>query len=367
MYNKNINLNLYKTFYDVAKSESISEAAKKTFTSQPAISKSIKKLEETLNVKLFYRNLDGIKLTSEGEKLLFYVEEAFNNLLVGERNITENEKLQSGKLTIGVPSQIGTFFVFDSISKFHKIYPNIEITIISSSTKSLLKKLKLHEIDFIIDSSPINDVQEDVIIRPLKKVDNCFIVSKKYEDKMIESLTYTLTSINGIDSIKLLVDGKELKKLPNSNKLLPTFLDKSYGINKIYEITNVGNIDSYTVYFVNNVNDNKYYIPVTKYVNDYKQDKIRIIIDELASSFTYQSNLSSFLNENTKLLNYEVIDKQIKLNFNDMIFSDITNNDILEEVVYTICLSINDSIDIDSVVFLANDREILKKNISDLK
>lgn len=192
-------------------------------------------------------------------------------------------------------------------------------------------------------------------------------IDKKYEDKMIESLTYTLTSINGIDSIKLLVDGKELKKLPNSNKLLPTFLDKSYGINKIYEITNVGNIDSYTVYFVNNVNDNKYYIPVTKYVNDYKQDKIRIIIDELASSFTYQSNLSSFLNENTKLLNYEVIDKQIKLNFNDMIFSDITNNDILEEVVYTICLSINDSIDIDSVVFLANDREILKKNISDLK
>lgn len=184
MYNKNINLNLYKTFYDVAKSESISEAAKKTFTSQPAISKSIKKLEEILNVKLFYRNLDGIKLTSEGEKLLFYVEEAFNNLLVGERNITENEKLQSGKLTIGVPSQIGTFFVFDSISKFHKIYPNIEITIISSSTKSLLKKLKLHEIDFIIDSSPINDVQEDVIIRPLKKVDDCFIVSKKYEDQI---------------------------------------------------------------------------------------------------------------------------------------------------------------------------------------
>lgn len=200
MYNKNINLNLYKTFYDVAKSESISEAAKKTFTSQPAISKSIKKLEETLNVKLFYRNLDGIKLTSEGEKLLFYVEEAFNNLLVGERNITENEKLQSGKLTIGVPSQIGTFFVFDSISKFHKIYPNIEITIISSSTKSLLKKLKLHEIDFIIDSSPINDVQEDVIIRPLKKVDNCFIVSKKYEDKI-----KNIKSLNDIENYPLIL------------------------------------------------------------------------------------------------------------------------------------------------------------------
>lgn len=228
MYNKNINLNLYKTFYDAAKSESISEAAKKTFTSQPAISKSIKKLEETLNVKLFYRNLDGIKLTSEGEKLLFYVEEAFNNLLVGERNITENEKLQSGKLTIGVPSQIGTFFVFDSISKFHKIYPNIEITIISSSTKSLLKKLKLHEIDFIIDSSPINDVQEDVIIRPLKKVDNCFIVSKKYEDK-----------IKNIKSLKDIENYPLILPVPNtSNRSNLDLLFEKSGIKP----TNVMNI-----------------------------------------------------------------------------------------------------------------------------
>ena len=228
MYNKNINLNLYKTFYDVAKSESISDAAKKTFTSQPAISKSIKKLEETLNVKLFYRNLDGIKLTSEGEKLLFYVEEAFNNLLVGERNITENEKLQSGKLTIGVPSQIGTFFVFDSISKFHKIYPNIEITIISSSTKSLLKKLKLHEIDFIIDSSPINDVQEDVIIRSLKKVDNCFIVSKKYEDK-----------IKNIKSLKDIENYPLILPVPNtSNRSNLDLLFEKSGIKP----TNVMNI-----------------------------------------------------------------------------------------------------------------------------
>jgi germination protein M len=275
------------------------------------------------------------------------------------------------------PNDLETVYLLDSNDYVARV-------LISASNDSIISKATS-----LIDALTIGGKKENVIPNGFRSIipsgtkvidieleDGVLIINfskdildidKKYEDKMIESLTYTLTSINGIDSIKLLVDGKELKKLPNSNKLLPTFLDKSYGINKIYEITNVGNIDSYTVYFVNNVNDNKYYIPVTKYVNDYKQDKIRIIIDELASSFTYQSNLSSFLNENTKLLNYEVIDKQIKLNFNDMIFSDITNNDILEEVVYTICLSINDSIDIDSVVFLANDREILKKNISDLK
>ncbi len=275
------------------------------------------------------------------------------------------------------PNDLETVYLLDSNDYVARV-------LISASNDSIISKATS-----LIDALTIGGKKENVIPNGFRSIipsgtkvidieleDGVLVINfskdildidKKYEDKMIESLTYTLTSINGIDSIKLLVDGKELKKLPNSNKLLPTFLDKSYGINKIYEITNVGNIDSYTVYFVNSVNDNKYYIPVTKYVNDYKQDKIRIIIDELASSFTYQSNLSSFLNENTKLLNYEVIDKQIKLNFNDMIFSDITNNDILEEVVYTICLSINDSIDIDSVVFLANDREILKKNISDLK
>lgn len=275
------------------------------------------------------------------------------------------------------PNDLETVYLLDSNDYVARV-------LISASNDSIISKATS-----LIDALTIGGKKENVIPNGFRSIipsgtkvidieleDGVLVINfskdildidKKYEDKMIESLTYTLTSINGIDSIKLLVDGKELKKLPNSNKLLPTFLDKSYGINKIYEITNVGNIDSYTVYFVNSVYDNKYYIPVTKYVNDYKQDKIRIIIDELASSFTYQSNLSSFLNENTKLLNYEVIDKQIKLNFNDMIFSDITNNDILEEVVYTICLSINDSIDIDSVVFLANDREILKKNISDLK
>lgn len=275
------------------------------------------------------------------------------------------------------PNDLETVYLLDSNDYVARV-------LISASNDSIISKATS-----LIDALTIGGKKENVIPNGFRSIipsgtkvidieleDGVLVINfskdildidKKYEDKMIESLTYTLTSIDGIDSIKLLVDGKELKKLPNSNKLLPTFLDKSYGINKIYEITNVGNIDSYTVYFVNSVNDNKYYIPVTKYVNDYKQDKIRIIIDELASSFTYQSNLSSFLNENTKLLNYEVIDKQIKLNFNDMIFSDITNNDILEEVVYTICLSINDSIDIDSVVFLANDREILKKNISDLK
>ena len=226
------------------------------------------------------------------------------------------------------PNDLETVYLLDSNDYVARVLISASNDSIISKATSLIDALTIggkkenvipNGFRSIIPSgTKVNDIELEDGVLVINFSKDILDIDKKYEDKMIESLAYTLTSINGIDSIKLLVDGKELKKLPNSKKLLPTFLDKSYGINKIYEITNVGNIDSYTVYFVNSVNDNKYYIPVTKYVNDYKQDKIRIIIDELASSFTYQSNLSSFLNENTKLLNYEVIDKKIKLNFNDI-------------------------------------------------
>ena len=63
----NINLELYKTFYYVAKNESISRAANELMISQPAISKSIKTLEEQVNVQLFIRKRDGVELTDAGE------------------------------------------------------------------------------------------------------------------------------------------------------------------------------------------------------------------------------------------------------------------------------------------------------------
>jgi len=183
-------------------------------------------------------------------------------------------------------------------------------------------------------------------------------VKEEYEEKLIESLIYTLTSIDGIDKIEILIEGKKLTKLPNSKKELPEYLDKEYGINKKYELTSLNDIYSYTVYYVNSYNDESYYTPVTKYVNSDNQDKVKIIIDELSTSLAYESNLMSYLNTNVKLLDYEIIDNKIKLNFNNLILSDITSNVILEEVVYTIGLSLCDELGIEEVIFQVNDEEI---------
>lgn len=186
-------------------------------------------------------------------------------------------------------------------------------------------------------------------------------INKKYEEKMLESLIYTLTSINGIDSVKILVEREELKQLPNSNKQLPSLLDRDYGINKVYNLTGTNNIDSYTVFYVNEFNDNYYYVPVTKYINNDKLDKIKIIIEELTSNPVYESNLMSFLNVNTKLLDYEIKDDVIKLNFNNLILSDIMGNSILEEVIYTISLSVSNELDVKEVIFMVENEEIYKK------
>ena len=179
-----------------------------------------------------------------------------------------------------------------------------------------------------------------------------------YEEKLIESLVYTLTDIDGVDKIEIFIEGVKLKELPNSKKLLPEYLDKGYGINKEYELTNLNDIDSYTIYYVMNYNDEVYYTPITKYINNQGQDKVKIIIDELATNLTYESNLMSYLDSNIKLLDYEIVDKTIKLDFNEAILSNITSSKILEEVKYTIGLSLCDELEIEKVIFLVNNKEI---------
>lgn len=193
MYKSNINLNLYKTFYDVAKYGSISKAAQYWFTSQPGVSKSIKKLEEELGVQLFYRNLNGVELTDKGKELLYFVEKSYSNLVIAERTMLETENLERGKLSIGMPSNIGAFFLFDKVINFHKKYPNIEITIITGSTSKLINLLDSHKVDFVIDTSPINvKLDEGMKVTKLDEVEYCFAVkkdSKNVEYKNIKKLS----------------------------------------------------------------------------------------------------------------------------------------------------------------------------------
>ena len=168
-------------------------------------------------------------------------------------------------------------------------------------------------------------------------------INKELEEKMIEAIIYTVTSVDEVDKLIIYVEGDILTKLPQTKINLPSTLDRNFGINKTYDFTKTDDINQVTVYYLNKHNDNYYYVPVTKYLND-NRDKIKIIIDELTSTNTYNTNLLSYLNSNTEILAIEEQPDILELTFNSYIFSDVDNKDILEEVVYTICLSINQKI-----------------------
>lgn len=192
-------------------------------------------------------------------------------------------------------------------------------------------------------------------------------VNEKEEEKMIEAIIYTLTSINGIDKVIIKVEGEILNKL-SSGCNLPTVLNREYGINKRYELVNTSNIESYTVYYVNEYNDNKYYVPVTKYVNGKNEDPIRVIIKELSSSPIYETNLMSYLNASVELNNYEFVGNNLKLNFNELLLNDMDKNNILEEVIYTTVLSVLDVYsNLESVSFCVDNNEIYNVSVSDIK
>lgn len=191
-------------------------------------------------------------------------------------------------------------------------------------------------------------------------------VNEEMEEKVVEAIVYTATSIKEVKSIIIFVDGDVLTKLPKSGINLPSTLDRSFGINKEYDLTSTDSINQVTVYYVDEYNDSYYYVPVTKYLND-DRDKIKIIIDELTSANMYQTNLMSFLNSNTELLDIQQSENVLSLNFNSYIFNDATKKDILEEVIYTICLSVGDNYNVEEVVFQVDTEEVYKTVLKDVE
>ena len=182
--------------------------------------------------------------------------------------------------------------------------------------------------------------------------------TKEMEEIMIEAIVYTLTEIDGIDKIMIFVEGTKLEVLPQSNIKLPNTLDRSYGINKVYDITSLKDLTKTTIYYIGEFNNLIYYVPVTKIENDNGNNKIEIIIDELKSSPIYETNLMSYLASSVKLESYEELENQVILSFNNEIFDDFKEQNILEEVKYSISLSIEDTLNVEEVIFKVDNKVI---------
>lgn len=178
-------------------------------------------------------------------------------------------------------------------------------------------------------------------------------VNENYEEKMIESLVYSLCNLKDVDKIIIFVENQKLNELPHSKKKLPASLDKNYGINKVYDINTFKSVTKATIYFMSKYENNYYYVPITKITND-SQNAVEIIINELKSTPTYENNLISFLNASYTLKNYELLENEINLSFDNNMLLSLKNNDLLEKVKYSIELSLKDTFNVENVVINFN-------------
>lgn len=236
--------------------------------------------------------------------------------------------------------------------------------IIESLTKGTKKEGYIRDgfKSIIPENTKVNDlkIENNILIINFSK--EFLNIDEDNEEKMLEALIYSLTEIKTIKKIKILVENKPLTELPNSKKKLPEYLDKEYGINKIYNVTSLKDTTKTTTYYISKYNNYYYYVPVTKIDND-KLEKVNIIIKELKTTPIYHTNLISYLAASADITNYELLENSITLSFNNYLIANIKDNDILEEVKYSIALSLRDTYGINEVIFNISDKDNYKLNI----
>ena len=186
-------------------------------------------------------------------------------------------------------------------------------------------------------------------------------INENLEEKVIESLVYSLLSFKEITGVKILIDGNALTTLPKSNLKINEILTKDFGINKEYSLKSMNDIQKVVLYYYEEKDSNKYYVPVTKYVNS-KEDKIKIIIDNLKNNYLAETNLMSYLNDKVNLANYEYQSNIVTLSFENLVKFD--NDFMQEEVIYTLSQSIFDSTNYEKVIFMMNDHILTIKSRS---
>ena len=202
----NQNLSSYRIFYTVANTGNISKAVKELYISQPAISKSIQKLEESVGCKLFSRSSRGVVLTDEGKLLYEHVSEAFETLTMGEEKLKRSIELGVGHLKIGVSSTLCKYLLLPYLKEFIRQNPHISISISCQSTNDTLKLLEDNKIDIGLIGKPEN--LKNIHFDFLEEIEDIFVAAKDYlrnlkargiqKDHILQSSTLMLLDKNNM-------------------------------------------------------------------------------------------------------------------------------------------------------------------------
>lgn len=172
----------------VAKCGSISLAAKEMSITQPAVSQSVKLLEDALQTKLFTRTSKGVTMTPEGELLYSYVAKGYEQIELGEKKLIQMQNLELGEVRIGASDMTLQFYLLPFLEKFHDQYPGIKVSVTNGPTPETLRNLVDGRIDFGIVSSPFVR-QNDIETIDVREIEDIFVGGRRflpYKNKMLD-------------------------------------------------------------------------------------------------------------------------------------------------------------------------------------
>lgn len=170
-------MELYYIFYKVAEQGNISKAAESLYVSQPAVTKSIKNLENNLGVQLFNRTSKGVSLTEEGKILYEHVKNAFVEIEQGEQLIKKLKDKNLGVVKIGISNTLCKYYFMPHLKKFHEMYPNLKIEITNRTTVETMELLEKGVLDCAIVSK-IDD-ESRFIYKKLMEIQDIFVGKTK--------------------------------------------------------------------------------------------------------------------------------------------------------------------------------------------
>jgi DNA-binding transcriptional LysR family regulator len=234
----NIDLELYRVFYVVAKNKHMTKASEELHISQPAISQSIKKLEDQIGGTLFLRSNKGMELTEEGKMFYDYVKGALELINNAEHEFTSFKDLSKGEIKIGCSTTLTKLILMDALSKFHLDYPNININITNDLTSNLINDLKLGKLDFVIFNES-NIKETNLSLEKIKELKQGFVYNPKY-------FSDNITTFDELNNYPLILQKEESNSrklldyiaLLNNVKLIPKMEVVSQEL--ITEFTNIG-------------------------------------------------------------------------------------------------------------------------------
>ena len=181
-------MNLIKYFILLLFIGSITKAANSLYISQPAITKTIKKLETELGITLFNRGPKGVVLTQNGKIFYEFIKNGVDSFINGEHKLTSLKNLETGTIRIGASTTITKYFLLPFIEKFHNQFPNIDISITNSLTNRLIADFKKGSLDLLVVNLPTQN-DDTLIITPCATLQDCFAGNLSYKKKILEEIS----------------------------------------------------------------------------------------------------------------------------------------------------------------------------------